>query len=83
MTVSCATVVRRTFNKGRLRTKKAKLGKNQRPEEPRLATLFFWTQRNKPCPSTSDNSVSRSQGTRLAGYDDTKATVSAQLASQH
>ncbi len=75
------TVVRRTFNKGCVRTRKAKLGKNQRLEELRLATLFFWTQRNKASPSESGNSVTRLEGTRLAGYDgSTTAAVSAQSA---
>ncbi|WP_135807424.1 DUF5131 family protein [Halorussus marinus] len=50
VTVRVVTRVRRIFNKGRLRSRQAKLGKNQRPEEPWLATLFFWTQRNKSFP---------------------------------
>lgn len=79
MTVRCTTAVRRIFNKGSAGRIQAKLGKNQRPEEPRLATLFFWTQRDKGCPFESGISVTHSQDTHLtAGYDGTTAAVSAQ-----
>lgn len=82
MTVRDMTVVRRTFNKGSLQTLEAKLGKNQRLEEPRLATLFFGTHRNKACPLESGNSVTRSQGEQnIDEYGGViTATASAQLA---
>lgn len=81
MTDRVVIFVKRTFNKGPCERMQAKLGKNQRPEEQRLGTLFFWTQRNKAFPLQSGNSVTLSQGSGLAGYDGTKAAVSAQRAS--
>lgn len=80
MTVILSTVSR-IFNKGWVQKREAKLGKNQRPEELLVGTLFFWTQQNKASPSTSGNSVTHAWGSGYGGV--TMAAVSAQSASQH
>lgn len=74
---------RRTIYKIGVRTLEAKLGKNQRPEERGLVTLFFGTRRNKAYPSKSDISVTYLQG-KHAGYGGVITTAaSAQLVDQH
>jgi len=86
VTVGILTVVRRTFNKGSLRTRKAKLGKKSASVRTRLDTLFCGLYRDKTYPSISRASTVRTRGLgRTLGGDDgpITATVSAQFADQH